>query len=253
MKLRAALVDDEPLALERLGRMLEATGRVEIVANCTDPLEALEILQRIPVDLLFLDIQMPGLSGFALLGRLPSPPAVVFTTAHPQYALQAFRADSLDYLLKPVNREHLDQALAKVERLKGSHTPLDVQALAQALAASMRSDLEAPTRLAARLGSRITFLEVKDIVYFYAQDKLTYAMTDGRAHCVDYTLADLEQRLAPRSFLRIHRAVLLNAAWVREVMTQATGNLTLRLKDARGTELEVPKGRAREIREGLGI
>ena len=253
MKLRAALVDDEPLALERLHRMLEATGRTEVVLMCSDPAEALESLQRISVDVLFLDIHMPGLSGFDLLGQLQSPPAVVFTTAHAQYALQAFRADSLDYLLKPVNQDHLEQALSKVERLRGSHTPLDIQALGRALVASMRPAAEPPTRIAARLGTRITFLDMKDIVYFHTQDKLTYAMTDGKAHCIDHALTDLEQRLDPRSFLRIHRAVLLNTAWVREVLTQPTGNLILHLRDTRGTELEVPKGRAKEVRSGLGI
>ncbi|MBI1751660.1 MAG: response regulator transcription factor [Acidobacteria bacterium] len=257
MKLRAALVDDEPLALERLGRMIEATGRAEIVSTATDPAEALEILRRIPVDVLFLDIHMPGLTGFDLLARLPSPPAVVFTTAHPEHALEAFRADSLDYLLKPVKPEHLEQALAKAERLRKGPAPLDVQALgralSQALAASQRPGGESPARIAARLGARITFLDLRDIVYFHVQDKLTYAMTDGKAHCVDHTLADLEQRLDPRCFLRIHRAVLLNAAWVREVLSLPSGNLVLRLRDTRGTELEVPKGRAKEVRSGLGI
>lgn len=269
MKLRAALVDDEPLALERLGRMLEATGRAETVLTATDPAEALEALQRIPVDVLFLDIHMPGLSGFELLGRLPSPPAVVFTTAHPEHALQAFRADSLDYLLKPVRQEHLEQALVKAERraerlaerLRGGLAPADVQALGQTLsgalsrtlAAALRPGGECPTRIAARLGARITFLDLRDIAYFHVQDKLTYAMTDGKAHCVDHTLADLEQRLDPRRFLRIHRAVLLNAEWVREVLSQPSGNLILRLRDARATELEVPKGRAKEVRSGLGI
>lgn len=269
MKLRAALVDDEPLALERLGRMLEATGRAEAVLTATDPAEALEALQRTPVDVLFLDIQMPGLNGFELLSRLPSPPAVVFTTAHPEHALQAFRADSLDYLLKPVKQEHLEQALAKAERLRGRAAPVDVQALSrtlsqalgqilgrtlgQALVAPSHPAGESPTRIAARLGARITFLDLRDIVYFHVQDKLTYAMTDGKAHCVDHTLADLEQRLDPRRFLRIHRAVLLNAEWVREALSQASGNLILRLRDARATELEVPKGRAKEVRRGLGI
>ena len=253
MNLRAALVDDEPLALARLQRMLEASGRVDVVSTHSNPETALEDLRRTQVDVVFLDIHMPGLDGFQLLDRLPAPPAVIFTTAHPQYALRAFRTDSLDYLLKPVLREHLDQALAKVERWVASPATLDVQALGRALAASMRAETEIPTRIAARLGTRITFLEVKDIVYFHAQDKLTYAMTDGKAHCVDHALADLEQRLDSRLFLRIHRAVLLNTTWVREVQTRSTGNLLLRLRDTRETELEVPKGRAREVRERLGI
>ena len=108
--LRVFLIDDEPLALKRLARLLRATGRVEIIGSSTDPESTLDLLDAVSMDALFLDIQMPGLNGFELLSRLSSQPLVVFTTAFDQYALRAFEVNSIDYLLKPIEAEHLDRA-----------------------------------------------------------------------------------------------------------------------------------------------
>ena len=113
MKLRAYLVDDEPLAIARLTRLLDETGRVEVIGSATDPEEAVEALASTPPDVCFLDIHMPRLNGFEVLARLPAQPIVVFTTAHDQYALDAFAVNSVDYLLKPVDPVHLDRALAQ--------------------------------------------------------------------------------------------------------------------------------------------
>ncbi len=121
--MKAFLVDDEPLALERLRRMLQATARVEIAGASTDPVEALEQIRWLKPDLLFLDIHMPELTGFELLAELEQQPLVVFTTAYDQHALEAFRVNSIDYLLKPIEPEHLDRALTKAERIRGNSEP----------------------------------------------------------------------------------------------------------------------------------
>ena len=120
MKLRVYLVDDEVLALERLSRMLQASGRVEITGKTTEPEEAVAALTSDLPDVCFLDIQMPRANGFEVLARLPKQPIVVFTTAYDQYALEAFAVNSVDYLLKPIEPEHLDRALTKVEQLRAS-------------------------------------------------------------------------------------------------------------------------------------
>src|SRR5712664_1029644 len=117
--LRAYIVDDERLALQRLTRLLEASGRVEIAGSTTDPEAAVEFLQAHPVDVLFLDIQMPGLTGFELLERLDRDVPVIFTTAFDSYALDAFNVSSIDYLMKPIEPDRLDRALHKVERFSG--------------------------------------------------------------------------------------------------------------------------------------
>src|SRR5215211_3345748 len=112
--LRVFLVDDEPLALRRLARLLDQTGRVEILGSATDPEAAIEQVSKLSVDVLFLDIEMPGLNGFELLARLARQPIVIFTTAYDRYALRAFEVNSIDYLLKPIEAEHLERALNKI-------------------------------------------------------------------------------------------------------------------------------------------
>ncbi len=142
MKLRVYLVDDEPLALERLRRLLDNTGRVEVTGFTTKPEEAVAALTANPPDVCFLDIQMPRLNGFEVLARLPSQPIVVFTTAYNQYALQAFGENAVDYLLKPVEPETLERALNKVERLRGAGPSAqpDLQALLRQIADSLRPE-----------------------------------------------------------------------------------------------------------------
>ena len=151
MKLRAYLVDDEPLALERLSRLLERTGCVEVTGSTTEPEKAVAALTADPPDVCFLDIQMPRLNGFEVLARLPSQPMVIFTTAYDQYALKAFGVNSVDYLLKPVEPESLDRALKKVERLRGSGqlAQPELQALLKQLTDSLREPKpEYPDRIA---------------------------------------------------------------------------------------------------------
>src|ERR1700756_3291054 len=135
MRLRAYLVDDEPLALERLRRLLAHSDRVEVVGSTTEPEEAVTTLTSSPVDLVFLDIQMPRLNGFEVLSRLPVQPLVIFTTAYDQYALKAFAVNSIDYLLKPIDPEQLARALNKIERLRGegAATHPDLHALISSL------------------------------------------------------------------------------------------------------------------------
>jgi len=256
MKLRVYLVDDEPLALERLRRLLQSTGRVEVTGSTTKPEEAVAALSANPPDVCFLDIQMPRLNGFEVLARLPSQPIVVFTTAYNQYALQAFGENAVDYLLKPVEPEKLERALNKVERLRGAGLPasLDLQAVLRQIADSLRqSKAEFPTRIASRLGDRLWFLDLDRVSHFYAEDKLTYAVSEGKAYSVDHAIVELERKLDPSRFARIHRGTLVNLAWIKEVSSLPGGALNVRLKDARNTDLTVARDRAREFKARAGL
>jgi two-component system, LytTR family, response regulator len=255
MKLRAYLVDDEPLALERLRRLLERTERVKVIGSTTEPEEAVVALTADPPDVCFLDIQMPRLNGFEVLARLPSQPMVIFTTAYDEYALKAFGVNTIDYLLKPVEPESLERALDKVERLRGlgQLTPPDLQALLSQLTVSLRDARpEYPDRIASRLGDRLWFIDLDRVAYFYAEDKLTYAVSEGKAYCVDHAIAQLERKLDPRKFLRIHRGTVVNLAWIKEVTSLPGGGLNVRLKDARNTDLTVARDRARDFKARIG-
>ncbi|PYR41950.1 MAG: DNA-binding response regulator [Acidobacteria bacterium] len=256
--IRAYLLDDEPLAVDRLRRLLGATGRVEIAGSSTDPDEALAFLRAHDVDLLFLDIQMPGLTGFELLERLERDVAVIFTTAYDRYAIDAFTVNSIDYLLKPIEPERLDRALDKAERMTapraaGATTaPRDIRALAREVAAAL-SPSRKLERIASRVGERTTILDVARVTHFLSKDKLTFAVVDGREHVVDFTLSELEARLDPRRFARIHRATIVNIPLVQELFPAVDGGVLVRLKDGRKTELAVARDRVRDLKDRLGI
>jgi two-component system LytT family response regulator len=252
-RLRAFVVDDERLAVDRLVRLLEASGRVEIAGSDTDPVRALAALKSEDVDVLFLDIQMPELTGFELLEELGRDLPVIFTTAYDQYAIDAFTVNSIDYLLKPIAPERLERALDKLQRRAGekaSGAP-SVRALARELAAQLKTGTKLD-RIASRVGERTTLLETARITHFFSKDKLTFAVSAGRPHAVAQTLLELEERLDPRSFLRIHRATIVNLAFVRELHPSVDG-MAVRLKDDGQTELAVARDRLRLLKERLGI
>jgi DNA-binding LytR/AlgR family response regulator len=241
MRLRAYLVDDEPLALQRLRGLLDRTGRVEVTGASTDPEEAATALTTAPPDVCFLDIQMPRLNGFQLLSRVARPPHVIFTTAYDRYALQAFQVNAVDYLLKPIELGPLNNALAKAERLHaaGSLAAVDVQALARQLAEAMRASRPGyPSRIASRLGERLLFLDLARVTHW----------SEGRAYCVDHAISLLEHMLDPNDWLRIHRGSLVNVRWIKDASPLPGGSLCVRLADAANTELTVARDRAREFR-----
>jgi two-component system LytT family response regulator len=247
--LRVYLVDDESLALKRLSRLLLQTRRVEIVGNTVSPEEAVKFLTGNAVDVVFLDIQMPGMTGFELLQKLPKEPAVVFTTAFDRFALEAFEVNSIDYLLKPIALDRLEKALSKVERLQG--TPQAQSESEQLRAIARELTRKFPERIASRLGERVVFVEVGKVTHFYAKDKLTYAATAAKDYVIDATISDLEQKLDPALFLRIHRATLLNLNYVDEVSSWFGGGMVVRLKDGKKTELPISRDRLHEVKERL--
>ena len=260
--LRAYLVDDEPLAIDRLSRLLAKFDGLTITGSATDPAVALAELQGPSgksIDVLFLDIQMPGMNGFELLMRLQDQPYVVFTTAFDQYALRAFEVNSIDYLLKPIEVDQLDRAVRKLERLRPStksewQQKPDLTALLLELAANLKDDRAGfPRRIATRAGERISFLDLEQVTHVLASDKLTYAVVNGRQHCVDQTVSELEHRLDPTHFLRIHRAVLVNVDWIQELNSWFGGKVVVTLKDAQRTQLTVARDRVRQLKARLGI
>jgi len=254
IRMRAFLVDDEELALKRLSRMLRATGRVEIVGSGTDPVEAVAAVLSAKPDVLFLDIEMPGMTGFEMLAKLDPQPVIVFTTAYDRYALQAFGVNSIDYLLKPIEQAQLDRALDKIERMRGGSEPRqEIRELLERLSAVAGPAPDYPARIASRIGERVEFVELARVTHFFAADKLTYAATPARNYVVDHTIQELEQKLDPRKFIRIHRATLVNIDFVYDLHALFAGRMMVRLKDEKKTELTVSRDRVRELKQRLGI
>lgn len=250
--IRAFLIDDEPLALKRLARMLEATGRVEIVGRASDPQRGLRQVASTGADVLFLDIHMPGLSGFEVVERLPPGPRVVFTTAYDQHAVQAFETSAIDYLLKPIEPARLDRTLDRVaSRLDEAHDGGVREALAQL--AKHLGGSSFVEHLASRVGERVQLIPVDQVTHVVARDRATFAVTAGSEQILDVTIAELERRLDPAKFFRIHRGTLVNLAWVGELHADFGGRLLLRLRGDRPTDLIVSRDRVRPLKQRLGL
>ena len=240
----AFVVDDEPLAVKRLVRLLKKSGRVEVTGSATDPSEAIRALQASPVEVLFLDIHMPEIDGFALLDRLDPAPMVVFTTAHDEHALRAFEVLAIDYLLKPIDLAQLERALDKLDRVSGA----PAAPLAELI--DMVRAPRPPQRVASRLGDRVTLLDLDEVSHFHASDRLTYAASGGKDHVVDETLSALERRLDPAMFVRIHRGVLVNLRFVVELRGDGAGLVVVLRGDV---QLPVSRDRVRPLKDRLGI
>jgi two-component system, LytTR family, response regulator len=235
--------------VERLERLLQATGRVEIAGRSTDAVDALAYLAAHAVDVVFLDIEMPVLSGFDLLDKLERSPFIVFTTAFDRYALEAFRVHSIDYLLKPIDAAGIERALDKLERMRaGGEAAPDLRA---ALEAVLRPRY--PQRLASRVGDRVEFVELERVTHIYAEDKLTFAASGGKRHVLDATITELESRLDPEQWMRVHRSTLVQLRYVQEVHGFFGGRLVVRLHDAARTELTVARDRAAALKAKLGL
>src|SRR5262249_2721089 len=199
---------------------------------------------------------------FDLLEQLARPPLVIFTTAFDAYALSAFETTAIDYLLKPIEPERLARAPDKGERLWAPGTAargraLGREARAAPSAAPRRAAQLSPARrlerIASRVGERTTLLDVARVTHFVAKDKLTFAVANGREHVVDPTLAQLEERLDGRRFVRIHRSTIVNTAFVQELYPAVDGGVLVRLKDDGKSELSVARDRVRELKTRLGI
>lgn len=233
MKCRAVLVEDEELSLSRLRRLLASyPGQVEVVGEATTGPAAVELIRQLAPDVVFLDIDLPGLGGFQVLEQLERQPAVIFTTAFNQHALDAFKAYAVDYLLKPIDIDAVGKALQKLAAM-GFHRDRLSETIERLLPPSDRY----LTRLPCRVGDRTVLLRVDDISYFQSDNKYTSVFTAERDFLIDTPLVDLERKLDPREFIRIHRATLVNLAWIDELRRSDDGRFRVLLKDPKRTEL----------------
>ncbi len=235
--MRVLIVDDERRARERLARLLTAFEGLTVAGEAANGLEAIEQVQALRPDAVFLDIQMPGMDGFEVLENLTTRPHVVFVTAYDQYALQAFAANALDYLLKPVEPEPLARA---VGRLRERQANLD--ALVQS-----RPPLK---RLVGKRLQRLHVLPAESISYVLAEDELVFAATAEGRFLLNSTLRDLESRLDPAHFIRVHKSAIVNLAHVAEIDPDSRSSGSLRLLS--GETLELSRRYAARLREVLG-
>jgi len=236
---KVILVDDERLALERLERLLAPfSDRLEIVGRAENGADAVTLINSLRPDVIFLDIQMPELNGFDVLARLDYDPPVIFTTAYDQYALKAFDAYSIDYLLKPIDAGRLARAVDKLHRVTDEETAELRDRMAEILTLMEQKETR---RIQVKSGNKLKLIAVADIVFFLARDKYTEVHTLSETHLITRSLARLESELPCREFVRVHRSTIVNLDFVSEIRRDLTGGFTVHLKDKFGTKLPVSR------------
>jgi len=241
MKVRTLIAEDELLARERLRQLLADQPEVELVGECADGREAVTEIRNKTPDLIFLDIQMPELDGFAVLDaiNLEPMPVIVFVTAHDKFALRAFEVHAVDYLLKPFDRERFQSALRRaLEQVKHREDPARAQAQAAALT-EMQSPAKPADRLAIKSGGRISILKMADIAWIEAAHNYVEIHEDKRSHLLRETMSGIEQKLPPEQFVRISRSVIVNVDRVKELQPTFYGEYKVTLHN--GTHLTLSR------------
>jgi two-component system LytT family response regulator len=231
--MRAMIIDDEPLARRELQRLLAEFPWLEIVGEAGQIAEAIEKIEALMPELVFLDIQMPGGSGFDLLARLEHLPQVIFTTAHSEHAVRAFEVNALDYLLKPVEPERLAAALTRIKRDTAEPAPPAGAPLEQ---------------LFVRDGPRCWFIPLREVRLLRAEGNYVRLMWGKLQPLLGRPLTLLEQRLDPKHFFRANRAQILNLEFIESVEVGVNGRLHVQLRDG-GPEVEISRRQARLFRE----
>jgi two-component system LytT family response regulator len=245
-KFRAIIVDDEELARLALRELLKPHTQVEIVAECANGFEAVKAAAENKPDLLFLDVQMPRLTGFDVLELIDREIAVIFVTAYDQYAMRAFEVHAIDYLLKPVSRDRFDQAL---QRAIG-HLPQKLPS-GQELAAAARPPQSFLERIVVKDGTHVTLIPIAKLDYAEAQDDYVALASQGKKHLKQQTIASLEAGLDPARFVRIHRSYIVNFERVARIEPYGKDSRLAILAD--GTRLPVSRAgyaRLKSLMEG---
>lgn len=250
MKIRAIIVDDEPLARERICTLLRGASDVEVVAQCGDGRKAIAAIEKHRPDLLFLDVQMPEPDGFGVLASL-SPeklPVVVFVTAYDRYALKAFEASALDYLLKPFDRERFETAIARarthVEQKQAGKLNAKLLALLE-----QKPGAKYAERLVVKTAGRITFLRTDEIDWVEAHGNYACLHVGKDTHLLRETMSAIEARLDPQKFIRIHRSTIANLERIKELHPSFHGDFIVVLRN--GTQLTLSRTHRRELQRRL--
>ena len=233
-KIDALIVDDEELARHILRELLQSHQEIGIVAECANGFEAVKAIAEQKPDLIFLDVQMPKLTGFDVLELLDTDAAIIFVTAYDQYAMRAFEVHAVDYLLKPVSRERFEEALERAKNRIGEKMPV-----AQQLAAAARPPQQFVERFVVKDGTRVTLVPIDKLDYIEAQDDYVALATQGKKHLKQQTISSVEAGLDPSRFVRIHRSYIVNFERVTRIEPYGKDSRLAILMD--GTRLPVSR------------
>ena len=241
MNIRTLIVDDEPLARARLRRFLAEHPEVEVIGECGNGKDAVDAIRKDAPDLVFLDIQMPEMTGFDAIGKLKrnEMPTVIFVTAYDQYALQAFEVHALDYLLKPFTRERLASAVERAKAQVKHRQRGELDERLESLLSDLRTERKYLDRLVVKTGGRVYFLKTDEIDWIEAAGNYLKLHIGRDAHMIRETMNSIEAKLDPDKFLRIHRSTIVNIDRIKELHPMFSGDYSVILKN--GAELSLSR------------
>ena len=245
--IRVLVVDDEELARERVKTLIAECEGCECVGEAENGLLAVDRIKELAPDLVILDIQMPGMNGFDVIEALDEPPLVIFATAYDEYAIRAFEVNSIDYLLKPIEKERFAEALGRARELLGGDSALSEQIERLAGLVSRGS----VNRLPVTKGKKIVLLDLDRIVWIEASDELVFVHTKDERYLINMTMGELERRLDASVFFRTHRSSIVNLNCVIEIVPWFGGKYKVVMDDADRTEVVLSRARAKSLREIL--
>jgi two-component system, LytTR family, response regulator LytT len=255
MTLRALVVDDEQLARDELCFQLGQIDGVEVVGQADNGVAAIDAVERLRPDVVFLDIQMPGLSGFEVARRIAArgdSPQIVFVTAFDQYALEAFEVNAIDYVLKPTEPERLEQAVGRARRRQEANAPLNEQIEKIVKLVGDRHQWQG--QIAVKVGERVLLVRADEIIYASLNGDTISIVTGQLAGTSNYrTLDELQARLDPEVFWRVHRSHLVNINKIKEIVPWFSRNYILRMKDGKATEIPVSRSQTKRLRDYLKL
>ena len=249
---RALIVDDEPLARERLRDMLKADSRVEIIGECAGGDEAIEAIQQLGPDLVFLDVEMPGKDGFAVLEALDADrlPVIIFVTAYDQYAVRAFEFHALDYLLKPFDQERFDKALARAISHIRNEKSENLTARILKTLEEMKARPVHLERLVIKMNGHVFFVKTEEIDWLEAEGNYVRLHAGRESYLLRDTISALESQLDPRKFVRVHRSAIVNIDRITELQPWFHGEYRILLGE--GVQLTLSRSYRERLHEVLG-
>jgi two-component system LytT family response regulator len=249
MKVRALIVDDEPLAREWVRVAIQDDPDIEIAAECGDGFKAVEAIDELRPDLVFLDVQMPGLDGFGVLGMVPPEelPAIIFVTAFDQYALRAFDAHAVDYLMKPFSRERIHEAVKRAKAWLSRQGDDDLRSTLLKLVEDIRKERSFPEWLLLKNEGKSIFVKVRDIDWIESSRNNVRLHVGHQTYLFHETTAGIEGKLDPRKFLRIHRSAIVNIERIKEMHPWFNGDYSVTLRD--GTQLTMSSTYRERLKE----
>ncbi len=248
---RTLIIDDELLARERIeGMLLNFPDDIKVIGQCVNGKQALVAINELKPDLIFLDIEMPLLTGFQLINKLEHIPLIVFCTAYDNYALKAFETNSVDYLVKPLQLERLHTTIKKLRRFNNTNAAQNILEAVKSL--TQNTEAKAKTSITVKTGDRLIFIKLEDIFYFEASSKCVTIFAKKNHYITDRSLVKLEHQL-PSYFLRVHRSIIMNTNMVLDVKKYFNNRYVITLTDSKRTNITTGRSYIDSVKKWINL